>query len=80
MPAPSLALAFHALRTWCELINSRYVQGDVCVCVFLPEQSSRLGSWSGVRVAEGNSSQAPPSAPTVDPSQVSLLGQAAYRN
>ena len=42
MPAPSLALVFHALRTWCELINSCCVQGDVCVCVFLPEQSSRL--------------------------------------
>ena len=54
----------------------------VCVCVFLPEQSSRLGSWSGVGVAEGNSRkcQAPPSPPAVDPSQVSLLGQAAYRN
>ena len=33
-------------------------------------------------MAEGNSRecQAPPSSPTVDPSQVSLLGQAAYRN
>ena len=77
MPVPRPALAFHALRTWCELINSCGVQDNVCVCVcvcvcvFLPEQSSRLGSQGGVGMAESSSKgcQAPPLPLTEDPSR-----------